>query len=110
MSSTPQSISSSSNRWWYVEKKDAAKKQNGSFVKPKPQKQSPDQVLCTKWLFKVFVNFDLLSNEKVSLTGACDQLGNWNPHESISLQRNDGENQFNLIFSLSNQSRYSTNI
>lgn len=83
----------SGTRWWLFEKKDgaAAKKTEVSFVKPRSQKQPADQVICTKWQFKVFVDFELQPNEKVSLTGACDQLGNWMPNDSIKLERIDGE-------------------
>ena len=94
MSSNPPSSSTkaSPNRWWHVEKdgQATAKKPDSTFAKPRPQRISPETVLCTKWQFKVFVSFDLLPSERVALTGSCDQLGNWMPNESISLTRIEG--------------------
>lgn len=99
MSSTSSS-SQSFNRWWYVNGgKDGGggaaattTKKSHVFTRPRAAiDRVVDQAQVTKWQFKVFVNFELQPNEKVSLTGACDQLGNWNPCDSIVLQLSDGE-------------------
>lgn len=85
MSSTSSS-SSSTNRWWYVEDKDTAKKRDVVFTKPRASANNgPVVVECCKWEFKVFLNSPLQSNEKVALSGACDQLGSWSPNDSIML-------------------------
>lgn len=87
------SAQSSSNRWWHIHKADAPP----TSVEERPNTKNKTlksrdsaQLNLTKWQFKVFVNFDLRTNENVSITGDCDQLGKWNPNDSIRLDKIEG--------------------
>lgn len=91
MASSKAASSSSSNRWWYVEDKDSVKKRDVVFTKPRLNGTAVSREECCRWEFKVFLNFSLHSNEKVALSGACVQLGGWNPNDSIMLLPVDGK-------------------
>lgn len=74
-------------RWWYSDDKN-----NGRDKLPK-SKKSPikrnDGI--RKWKFCVFATCDMNKCEKVAVTGSCEQLGEWDPDQSVLLNKEDGE-------------------
>lgn len=77
--------------WWNPDSARGEKKMD-PVVEPTATAKTKDPVVTRAWQFKVFVNIDLRPFEGLSLSGACDQLGNWNPKDSIALERIEGEN------------------
>lgn len=74
-------------RWWYSD--DG---QNGKDKIPKCKK-SPSKRLdgLRKWRFQVMCQFQLRANEKIAVTGNCDELGKWDPDQAIFLYQENGE-------------------
>lgn len=74
-------------RWWYSDDKN-----NGRDKLPK-SKKSPmkrnDGI--RKWKFCVVATCDLNKYEKLAVTGSCEQLGEWEPDQSVLLNKEDGE-------------------
>lgn len=74
-------------RWWYSDDKN-----NGRDKVPKskksPMKRSDG---IRKWKFCVIANCSLNKYEKIAVTGSSEQLGEWDPDQSILLNKEDGE-------------------
>lgn len=74
-------------RWWYTD--------NGENGKDKIQKskKSPTKRLdgLRKWTFQVMRRQHLKGNEKIAVTGNCDELGNWDPDQAVFLSQENGE-------------------
>lgn len=78
---------SNMQRWWYSDNG-----QNGKDKIPK-SKKSPSKRLdgLRKWKFQVVCQFQLKANEKIAVTGNCDELGKWDPDQAVFLCQGDGE-------------------
>lgn len=98
------SSTSSANRWWHIDDNGSsartAGRPEGTFVKPKVRSTPSPEIQCVKWQFKVFVSTPLQPNEKVSIAGACDQLGNWIPNHSVFLEKLQGKIVVGLLFNI----------
>ena len=69
-------------RWWHGDEKD----------KPLITSRSPTKLKKNlrgdrKWKFQVLVNKNLYKEEKLAITGNCEALGNWQPHEVVILNQ-----------------------
>jgi hypothetical protein len=80
-------------RWWYDDG------QNGTDRIPK-SKRSPSKRLdgLMKWKFQVICHFETKQNEKIAVTGSCDELGNWNPDHAVQLCQESGKFSFKKFF------------
>ncbi|XP_055539673.1 glycerophosphocholine phosphodiesterase GPCPD1 [Wyeomyia smithii] len=80
-------------RWWFLEEKDTAANSvtslSSNVKKTKPLETAGDR----KYNFRVLVNYELLKDETIAVTGNCDALGNWEAERCIQMQpENDSEN------------------
>lgn len=73
-------------RWWYTDDKNNGKDKIQKSRKS-PSKRSEG---VKKWKFSVFTNLDLNLYEKIAVTGSCDELGNWDPDQSVLLTMDEG--------------------
>ncbi|XP_053691424.1 glycerophosphocholine phosphodiesterase GPCPD1 [Sabethes cyaneus] len=73
-------------RWWFLEEKDSAANSttslSSSAKKNKPLNVAGDR----KYKFRVLVNYELLKDETIAVTGDCDALGNWDSEHCIQMQ------------------------
>lgn len=85
-------------RWWYSDGK------NDDIDKTYKHKKSSSKRIegMKKWKFSVLVHVDLNLYENVALTGSCDELGAWDNNSSILLNKEEGEIQRNIRFTLDN--------
>jgi hypothetical protein len=78
-------------RWWYDDG------QNGRDRIPKSKKSSSKRLDgLQKWKFQVLCQYETNQNEKIAVTGSCEELGNWDPDHAVLLCQESGE----LIFSI----------
>lgn len=71
-------------RWWYGDDNDKPRVQPRS---PNKNKNRPSS--DRKWKFQVLVTRDLLSKEKLAITGDCEALGNWSPQDIVLMSQNE---------------------
>lgn len=81
-------------RWWYS---DGKNDENDKTHKHKKLSSKRIEGL-KKWKFSVIVHVDLNLNEKVALTGSCDELGNWDNNSSVLLNKEEGMYRGNMSF------------
>lgn len=41
--------------------------------------------------FQVLCQYELSQNEKIAVTGSCEELGNWDPDHAVLLCQESGE-------------------
>lgn len=73
-------------RWWYSDDKDKPVAPSRSPNK-NPNRPSSDR----KWNFQVLVTNKLLKEEKLSITGDCEALGNWSSQDVIIMNQNESK-------------------
>lgn len=74
-------------RWWYNDDPKTAPKPSRSPPRTKRSAADGDR----KWRFQVVVTRDLLKEEKIAVTGDCEALGSWQPHDVVILNPDNGK-------------------
>lgn len=79
-------------RWWMTDQKAMPSQNESKSKKSSTRKEVGDK----KWVFSVLANINLISHEKIAMTGDGEALGNWDPDNCVILQNIEGEHLLSL--------------